>query len=56
MAKLLNAVTNIEVLNKISNEKELLYSVKKRKLLYTGHIVRDDILRLDIEGTIPGKT
>lgn len=51
-------ITNIEVLNRMQKQKELLYTIKKRKIQYIGHIMRGDkyeILRLIIEGKIEGK-
>ena len=51
-------VRNIEVLDKMHKNKELMSTIKERKLRYIGHLMRGDryeILRLIIEGKIQGK-
>lgn len=51
-------VTNEEVLRRMGKDKELLSTVKERKLKYVGHIMRGDryeVLRLVIEGKIEGR-
>ena len=51
-------VTNIEVLRRMNKSKEILQTVKERKLQYLGQIMRGEIyeiLRLIIEGKIAGK-
>jgi ribosomal 50S subunit-associated protein YjgA (DUF615 family) len=51
-------VSNIEVLARMRKEKELLVTVKKKKLQYLGHILRGrkyEILRVILEGKISGK-
>ncbi|KAH1028575.1 hypothetical protein HUJ05_001920 [Dendroctonus ponderosae] len=55
---LIERVRNTEVLNRIQKNKELMLTIKERKLRYIGHIVRsdeDEILRLIIEEQIQGK-
>lgn len=50
--------TNVEILNRMGKNKELLLTVKERKLQYIGHIMRGEryeILRLIIEGKVEGK-
>lgn len=51
-------VTNIAVLDRLNQQKELLFNVKKRKALYLVHIMRGDrygLLKLIIEEKIQGK-
>lgn len=51
-------ITNEEVLRKLNTETELLYTIKKRKLEYLGHIMRNkkyELLQLIIQGKINGK-
>lgn len=51
-------IPNDVVLERMSKERELLNSIKERKLQYIGHIMRGDryhVLRLIIEGKIEGK-
>lgn len=50
--------TNIEVMQQMGKHKELLTTIKERKLQYLGHIMRGEryeILRLIMEGKIQGK-
>ena len=51
-------VSNDEVLNRMGKEVEVLYEVKRRRLEYFGHILRNEkyrLLQLVIEGKIEGK-
>lgn len=51
-------VTNVEVLRRMQKEKELILTIKKRKLQYLGHVMRGDkyqLLQLIIQGKIMGK-
>lgn len=51
-------VTNNEVLYRLGKERELLSTIKKRKVAYFGHILRNEkyeILQLIIEGKIEGR-
>ena len=51
-------VTNVEVLRRMQKEKELVFTIKKRKLQYLGHVMRGDkyqLLQLIIQGKIIGK-
>lgn len=52
-------VTNEEVLRRMRKEKEILYQVKKRKLEYLGHIMRNPeryrLLQLILQGKIQGR-
>ena len=50
--------TNIDVLNTMGKSRELMRTIKERKLQYIGHIMRGkkyEILRLIIEGKVQGK-
>lgn len=50
--------SNIEVMHQMGKHKELLTTIKERKLEYLGHIMRGEryeILRLIIEGKIEGR-
>ena len=54
----MDRVTNEEVLRPMGKDKELLSTVKERKLQYVGHTMRGDryeVLRLVIEGKIEGR-
>ncbi|XP_030746803.1 uncharacterized protein LOC115875475 [Sitophilus oryzae] len=54
----MDRVTNEEVLRRMSKDRELLSTVKERKLQYVVHIMRDnryEVLRLVIEGKIEGR-
>lgn len=51
-------VTNIEVLRRMKKEREIILTIKERKLLYLGHIMRGDkyqLLQLIVQGKISGK-
>lgn len=52
-------VTNKDVLERIGKEKELLLTIKSRKLEYLGHIMRNDqrygLLQLILQGRVKGK-
>lgn len=51
-------VTNAEVLERMSKSKELLDTVKERKIQYLGHVMRGEkyeLLRIVLEGKIKGK-
>lgn len=51
-------ITNAEVLQRMNTNKELLLTLKERKIEYFGHVMRGnkyEILRLIIEGKIQGK-
>jgi hypothetical protein len=51
-------VTNDEVFTRMGTEKGLLYSVKKRKLQYFRHVLRNEkyrLLQLIAQGRIEGK-
>ncbi|KAL0860165.1 hypothetical protein ABMA27_010472 [Loxostege sticticalis] len=51
-------VTNIEVLNRLKKKTELINTIKRRKLSYFGHVMRNDkyrMLQLVIQGKIAGK-
>uniref|UniRef100_A0A8D9FDW1 Uncharacterized protein n=1 Tax=Cacopsylla melanoneura TaxID=428564 RepID=A0A8D9FDW1_9HEMI len=54
-------ITNVEVLNRMQKEKELLQTIKERKIQYlghTGHILRGEkyaLLQLIFQGNIEGK-
>ena len=48
-------VTNIEVLTRMNKERELLITLKKRKLQYVLRGEKYEILRLILEGNIVGK-
>ena len=51
-------VSNAEVLNRVSKEKEVLYEIKRRKLQYFGHVMRNEkyrFLQLIMQGKIEGR-
>ena len=49
-------VTNKDVLTKLNTERQLLYDVQRRKLIYYGHIKRrNNILTTACEGKLDGK-
>jgi len=51
-------VTNVEVLRRTEKGVEILHEVKKRKLQYLGHVMRDqkyEILQLIIQANIVGR-
>jgi hypothetical protein len=51
-------VTNVEVLRRMNKEKEVIFTIKKRKLQYLGHITRGEryeLLRIIMQGKIAGK-
>lgn len=51
-------VTNMEILKRIKKEKEIIITVKKRKLQYLGHVMRGEkyhLLQLILQGKIQGK-
>lgn len=51
-------ITNVEVMQRIGKEKEVVFTVKKRKLEYLGHIMRHDkyrLLQLIVQGKVHGK-
>uniref|UniRef100_A0A8D9FEY5 Uncharacterized protein n=1 Tax=Cacopsylla melanoneura TaxID=428564 RepID=A0A8D9FEY5_9HEMI len=51
-------ITNVEVLNRMQKEKELLQTIKERKIQYLGHILRGEkyaLLQLIFQGNIEGK-
>ena len=51
-------ITNIQVLDRMSKQKEILNNIKIRKLQYLGHISRNSkyqLLQLIIQGKIQGK-
>jgi len=51
-------VTNKDVLKRMNTERNLLYTVKKRKLMYFGHVMRNEkyrLLHLIIQGRIEGR-
>ena len=51
-------VTNVEVLRRMQKEKELVLTIKERKLQYLGHVMRGDkyrLLQLIIQGKVIGK-
>ena len=47
--------TNGEVLHKMKTKTSLLNTIKKRKCPYFGHIIRDGVQRLLMEGRINGR-
>ena len=47
-------ITNAEVLARLNKDKEMLYSLKKRKLEYFGHIMRGTKYRL-LQNIMQGK-
>ena len=54
----MDRVTNAEVLARMNTSLTLLISVKKRKLLYFGHVMRNEkyrLLHLIIQGRIEGR-
>ena len=51
-------IRNEEVLRRLGKERELIKTIKKRKLEYLGHIMRGEkyrLLRLILEGKVKGK-
>lgn len=51
-------ITNDEVLQRMQKQKEILNTIKERKMQYLGHVMRGgryEILRLIIEGKVQGK-
>lgn len=51
-------ITNEEVLNRMKKDKELLYTIKKRKLEYFGHLMRGEkyeVIKVILQGKIQGK-
>lgn len=51
-------ITNNEVLRRMNKEREILNTIKLRKLGYFGHIMRNQqyqILQLTIQGKVEGK-
>ena len=51
-------VTNVEVLRCMKKEREALLTIKKRKLLYMGHVMRGEkyqTLQVIMQGKIQGK-
>lgn len=55
---LINKVNNVGSTSQNGKEVELLVIIKKRKLQYIGHIIREEkyeIVRLILEGKIDGK-
>jgi len=51
-------VTNSEVLNRLSTEREILLSIKRRKVAYFGHVIRGpkyELLQLIVQGKIEGR-
>lgn len=52
-------VTNVEILRRMEKEKEVLTTVKARKIQYLGHIMRNEsryhLLQTILQGKIPGK-
>ncbi|KAL1447433.1 hypothetical protein WDU94_013960 [Cyamophila willieti] len=51
-------IMNVEVLNHMQKEKELLQTIKERKIQYLGHILRGEkyaLLQLIFQGNIEGK-
>lgn len=51
-------VTNDEVLQRMSKQRELLNTIKERKMQYLGHVLRGEryeLLRLIIEGKVQGR-
>jgi len=51
-------VTNKDVLKRMNTERNLLYTVKERKLMYFGHVMRNEkyrLLHLIIQGRIEGR-
>lgn len=55
----MDRVSNIEVMRRMKKEKEVLNTVKQRKLEYFGHVMRNEekyrILQLAIKGKIFGR-
>ncbi|CAG9837313.1 unnamed protein product [Diabrotica balteata] len=53
-----NRVTNVEVLRRMRKDKEVLNTIKARKLQYLGHVVRRErynLLQLIMQGIIQGR-
>jgi Reverse transcriptase (RNA-dependent DNA polymerase) len=51
-------VTNIDVLKRVKKSKEVLNTIKKKKLEYFGHVIRNEkyrLLQVVIQGKIEGK-
>ncbi|CAG9828977.1 unnamed protein product, partial [Diabrotica balteata] len=51
-------VTNVEVLRRMNKEKEVIFTIQKRKLQYLGHITRGEryeLLQIIMQGKIAGK-
>lgn len=51
-------ITNIEVIRRIGKEKEIVFTIKRRKLEYLGHIMRHEkyrLLQLVIQGRVDSK-
>lgn len=51
-------VSNEEILSRMSKDREMLYTIKRRKVDYFGHLMRNpkyQLLQLIIEGKIEGK-
>uniref|UniRef100_A0A8D8YAJ6 Uncharacterized protein n=1 Tax=Cacopsylla melanoneura TaxID=428564 RepID=A0A8D8YAJ6_9HEMI len=52
-------ISNIRVLQKLNKEKEIIVTVKRRKLEYLGHIMRNEtkykLLKCILQGKVQGK-
>lgn len=52
-------ISNTRVLQKLNKEKEIMYTVKRRKLEYLGHIMRNEtkykLLKCILQGKVEGK-
>ena len=51
-------ITNVEVMRRMHKEREVILTIKRRKLLYMGHVMRGEkyqILRIIMQGKIQGK-
>ena len=51
-------ITNVEVMRRLEKEKEVIFTLKKRKLEYFGHILRHDkyrLLQLIVQGRVDSK-
>lgn len=51
-------VTNVEVMRRIRKEKEVIMTIKRRKLLYMGHVMRGEkyqLLQVIMQGKVQGK-
>lgn len=54
--KLAQIITDVEVFDKVRDERKLLETIKKRQENWLEHIVRSErLLKLAIEGTLQGK-